>query len=68
MPFSAESCRKNADDALAIADHSALPNVRARALEAAARWSDLADRHERVEKHCRSEDRRRGQASTDTFC
>ena len=51
MTQTCESCRENAEAALIEAERATLPNVRARSLEAAARWTEMADRLERVEKH-----------------
>lgn len=53
MSFNAAFYRKNAEAALAEAEKATLPNVRARALEFAARWAEIADRLERVEEHAR---------------
>ncbi|GAC1575505.1 MAG: hypothetical protein NVS3B5_06560 [Sphingomicrobium sp.] len=50
MSLLLDSYRRNAEEARTEAERSSLPNVRARAVEAAARWSELADRLERVEK------------------
>ena len=45
-----DSYRRNAAAARLDAERATLPNVRARALEAATRWLDLADRLEWVEE------------------
>lgn len=49
MSFNLESYRKNAVAARVEAANAMLPNVRARAIEAAERWQDMADRLEWVE-------------------
>ena len=48
-----DSYRKNAADARNEAESTPLPNVRARAQFAAERWSEMADRLERVEEQGR---------------
>ena len=48
-----ESYRRNAASAYVEAERSTLPNVRARAAEAAARWLEMADRLEWVEEQGR---------------
>ena len=54
MSYLLESYRRNAASAHAEAERSILPNVRARAAEAAARWSEMADRLEWVEEQGRN--------------
>ena len=53
MSYLLESYRRNAASANAEAERSDLPNVRARAAEAAARWTEMADRVEWVEEQGR---------------
>ena len=53
MSYLLESYRRNAASAQVEAERSILPNVRARAAEAAARWSEMADRLEWVEEQGR---------------
>lgn len=53
MSYLLESYRRNAASAQVEAQRSILPNVRARAAEAAARWSEMADRLEWVEEQGR---------------
>ena len=48
-----DSFRYNAAAARTEAETATLPNVRAKAAEAALRWSELAKRLERVEEHTR---------------
>ena len=48
-----ESYRRNAEACRIEAERTTLPNVRARTVEAAARWSEMADRLERVEEQGR---------------
>lgn len=45
-----DSYRRNAETARLEAERTTLPNVRARAAEAAIRWSDLADKLQWVEE------------------
>ena len=45
-----DSYRRNAEEARAEAERATLPNVRARALEASVRWTEMAERLERVEE------------------
>lgn len=53
MSYLLESYRRNAASAYVDAGRSDLPNVRARAAEAAARWTEMADRLEWVEEQGR---------------
>ena len=53
MSYLLESYRRNAASAHVEAERSILPNVRARAAEAAARWLEMADRLEWVEEQGR---------------
>lgn len=53
MSYLLESYRRNAASAHAEAERSILPNVRARAVEAAARWTEMAERLEWVEEQGR---------------
>jgi hypothetical protein len=53
MSYLLESYRRNAASAHVEAERSILPNVRTRAAEAAARWSEMADRLEWVEEQGR---------------
>lgn len=53
MSHSLDSYRKNAEAARLEAETTVLPNVRARAVEAAAKWTEMADRLERVEEQSR---------------
>ena len=53
MSILLETYRKNAAAAELEAQRSTLPNVRARAVEAASRWTEMADRLEWVEKQGR---------------
>ena len=49
MSHNLDSYRKNAIAARAEAKATSLPNVRARATEAAAKWEDMAEELESVE-------------------
>ena len=49
MSLLLDSYRRNAAAAHLEAERATLPNVRARAIEAAARWSEMADKLEWVE-------------------
>ena len=53
MSLLLDSYRKNAKAAQIEAQRSALPNVRARAIENVARWTEMADRLEWVEEQGR---------------
>ena len=53
MSLLLKTYRKNAAAANLEAQRSTLPNVRARAVEAAARWSEMADKLEWVEQQGR---------------
>ena len=53
MSYILDSYRRNAQAARIEAERASLPNVRARAAEAAARWSEMADRLEWVEEQGR---------------
>ena len=53
MSILLDSYRRNAEAARIEAERATLPNVRARAAEAAARWSEMADRLEWVEEQGR---------------
>ena len=48
-----ESYRKNAEPARLEAERFTLPNVRARAIDVAARWTDMADQLAWVEREGR---------------
>lgn len=50
MSYLLDSYRRNAEASLADAKGAALPNVRARAVEVAAKWTELADRLAWVEE------------------
>ncbi|RYF09860.1 MAG: hypothetical protein EOO77_22810 [Oxalobacteraceae bacterium] len=69
MSFEAETYRQRAREQLAEAEHSTLPNVRLRALQAAERWNVMAEQAERTsaasakregEKAARDADRKVG--------
>jgi hypothetical protein len=45
--------RKNAEAARLEAERSNLPNVRSRAIDVAARWTEMADQLERAERQGR---------------
>ena len=49
MSLLLDSYRKNAEAAVLEAERSNLPNVRARAIDVAARWTEMADDLEWVE-------------------
>ncbi|GAC1578977.1 MAG: hypothetical protein NVS3B5_11850 [Sphingomicrobium sp.] len=53
MSLLLDSYRRNAETCRAEAERSNLPNVRARAIEGAARWSEMAERLEWVEEQGR---------------
>lgn len=53
MSFLLNSYRRNADAARVQAATASLPNVRARAAQAAIRWHDLADKLDWVEEQGR---------------
>ena len=53
MTQTAESCRENAQAALIEAEGATLPKVCARSLEAAAKWTPMADRLDWVEEQSR---------------
>ena len=53
MSHNLDSYRRNAEAARSEAEKTKLPNVRAKSVEAAARWTELADRLERVEEQTR---------------
>ena len=53
MSLLLDSYRRNAVAALAEAEQATLPNVRARAVEVAARWTEMADQLEWVEEQGR---------------
>jgi len=53
MSLLLDSYRRNAEAARAEAEQTALPKVRARALEASARWTEMAERLEWVEEQAR---------------
>ena len=48
-----DSYRRNAVAALAEAEQATLPNVRTRAVDVAARWTEMADQLEWVEEQGR---------------
>jgi len=54
MSLLLDSYRRNAAAAHQEAEQASLPNVRARAIDAAARWSELAEKLEWVEEQGRS--------------
>ena len=54
MSILLETYRKNAAAAELEAQRSTLPNVRAQAVEAASRWTEMADRLEWVETQGRA--------------
>jgi len=53
MSLLLDSYRRNAEAARLDAERATLPNVRARALDAAARWTEMADQLEWVEEQGR---------------
>ena len=53
MSHTLDSYRRNSAAARLEAENATLPNVRARASEAADRWQDMADRLEWVEEQSR---------------
>ena len=53
MSFLLNSYRRNAEKARAEAATASLPNVRARAAQAAIKWQDMADNLEWVEEQGR---------------
>ncbi len=53
MSLLLDSYRKNAEAARLEAERSALPNVRARAVKVAARWTEMADQLAWVEREGR---------------
>ena len=53
MSLLLDSYRRNAEAARAEAERAALPNIRARAVEVAARWTEMADQLEWVEEQGR---------------
>lgn len=53
MSLLLDSYRKNAEACRCEAERSALPNVRARAINVAARWTEMAERLEWVEEQGR---------------
>ena len=53
MSLLLDSYRKNAEACRSEAERSTLPNVRARAINVAARWTEMAERLEWVEEQGR---------------
>jgi hypothetical protein len=53
MSFLLDTYRKNAEAARAEAERSTLPNLRARAIEVAARWTEMADQLASAERQGR---------------
>jgi hypothetical protein len=53
MSFLLDSYRKNAEAARLEAERTDLPRVRARAIDVAARWTEMADQLERAERQGR---------------
>ena len=54
MSLLLDSYRKNAEAARVEAEGATLPNVRARAVEVAVRWAEMADRLQWVEEQSRA--------------